>query len=309
MTILVFEFMVGGGVADQHPLDDHLKVFFEQGHSMLKAVCEDLSSLGHRLIVPVDVKVQHSLPASVSVKNVATEGELDSALTAAANEAQHILLIAPESDGCLEHFADLLSPWAERFLSPDLEFIRLTANKWKCHQWLSQRDVPCPETVMVTGEETPSLSDSFFPCVAKPVDGAGSEGVRLIESRKDLSSVEAPILLQKFVSGTPASVSVIVSGEEIHFLEPGRQVFDNDPFGIHLRTEYPLERSLKERALKLAQMTLTALPKTQGYFGIDMVLADDPNNDVVIEINPRLTTSWVWLREYNGENLASKFPF
>ena len=117
------------------------------------------------------------------------------------------------------------------------------------------------------------------------------------------------MLIQKYVAGIAVSVSVIVeSSEMVHFLEPGQQVFDAEPFGVHLRTEFPLEPDLRERALKLARLVVDASPNAVGYFGIDMVLAEDVANDVVIEINPRLTTSYCFLREWSKENLAEKFP-
>jgi predicted ATP-grasp superfamily ATP-dependent carboligase len=46
-------------------------------------------------------------------------------------------------------------------------------------------------------------------------------------------------------------------------------------------------------------------PPIAAYFGVDLVLADDPASDVVIEINPRLTTSYVGLRQLVDGNLAA----
>jgi len=48
------------------------------------------------------------------------------------------------------------------------------------------------------------------------------------------------------------------------------------------------------------------LPETVGYVGIDLVLGRDPNGseDFVIEVNPRLTTSYVGLRAAAQGNLA-----
>ena len=102
---------------------------------------------------------------------------------------------------------------------------------------------------------------------------------------------------------------IVESADMAHFLEPGRQVFDAEPFGVHLRTEFPLDPDLRQRALKLAKNVVDASPNLIGYVGIDMVLADDPCDDVMIEINPRLTTSYCFLREWSKENLAEKFPF
>ena len=44
-----------------------------------------------------------------------------------------------------------------------------------------------------------------------------------------------------------------------------------------------------------------------GYLGVDLVLGEaaDGSDDVVIEINPRLTTSYVGLRALARENLAA----
>ena len=49
------------------------------------------------------------------------------------------------------------------------------------------------------------------------------------------------------------------------------------------------------------------MPATQGYVGIDLVLgsAEDGSADVVVEINPRLTTSYVGLRQLLKTNLAA----
>ncbi len=305
MKVLVFEFMTGGGVAAQPPLNNKLSDFLRQGRSMLEAVCEDMLELEAELVVPVDASIELALSRPIRRLNIDFESELDSVLIGAADSVDHILLIAPESDGVLEHYAELLSPWAGRFLGPDLDFIRLTGNKWTCHQWLSHRNVPCPETTLVEFAETPETKTDSFPLVAKPIDGCGSEGVILISEQSQLAQIESPYLLQQFVAGTAASVSVIVDSKgERHLLSPGRQIFATEPFGIHMETEYPLEGKLKDRALSLAQRVIDALPTTRGYFGIDMVLGETLDEDVVIEVNPRLTTSYGCLQQWCAANQA-----
>ena len=162
MRILVFEFMVGGGVADRHPLSGELQTFYQQGHAMLKAVCEDLLQLGHEVVVPVDIHAGTFLPGSEVVRiSVERESDVTPTVFGAAEVADHILLIAPETDGCLEHFAKLLSSFSNRFISPNIGFIRLTADKWKCHNWYSKRNVPCPESILV--RENSEVPSHFFP--------------------------------------------------------------------------------------------------------------------------------------------------
>jgi len=61
------------------------------------------------------------------------------------------------------------------------------------------------------------------------------------------------------------------------------------------------------RAWRLAERVVASLPETQGYIGMDLVLAADPggSEDALIEVNPRLTTSYVGLRRAVGCNLAA----
>ena len=51
---------------------------------------------------------------------------------------------------------------------------------------------------------------------------------------------------------------------------------------------------------------MRTLPGLHGYFGVDLVLgaAADGSEDAVIEINPRLTTSYIGLRRLARFNLA-----
>lgn len=59
--------------------------------------------------------------------------------------------------------------------------------------------------------------------------------------------------------------------------------------------------------MRLALAAAKTLSNPVGYLGIDLVLGDDPggHDDTVIEINPRLTTSYVGLRALARENLAA----
>jgi predicted ATP-grasp superfamily ATP-dependent carboligase len=68
----------------------------------------------------------------------------------------------------------------------------------------------------------------------------------------------------------------------------------------------PLPPDLGARAQRLAVQAVQAVPGLHGYVGVDLVLsgAADGRDDEVIEINPRLTTSYVGLRRLARFNLA-----
>jgi predicted ATP-grasp superfamily ATP-dependent carboligase len=68
----------------------------------------------------------------------------------------------------------------------------------------------------------------------------------------------------------------------------------------------PLPGPLNARAQALVLDAIEVFPPPLGYIGVDLVLGDaeDGSNDYVIEINPRLTTSYVGLRALSKTNLA-----
>ena len=49
---------------------------------------------------------------------------------------------------------------------------------------------------------------------------------------------------------------------------------------------------------------MSACGEFRGYLGVDLILGTEADKDYVIEINPRLTTSYLILRQAAKENLA-----
>jgi len=78
-------------------------------------------------------------------------------------------------------------------------------------------------------------------------------------------------------------------------ITPGR------PFQ-YLGGEIPLVHPAAGYALELAQAAVALLPGLQGYVGVDLLLSG--SQAWLIEINPRLTTSYVGLRQVIQLNLA-----
>ena len=68
----------------------------------------------------------------------------------------------------------------------------------------------------------------------------------------------------------------------------------------------PLSPELNARAQYLGQRAAQAVEGLFGYVGVDLVLGScaDGKDDAVIEINPRVTTSYVGLRRLARFNLA-----
>ena len=77
-------------------------------------------------------------------------------------------------------------------------------------------------------------------------------------------------------------------------LAPCRQHLADDGTFAYRGGSAPLPREPSQRVAALVNRCLEALPDFHGYIGIDVVLgtASDGADDRIIEVNPRLTTSY-----------------
>jgi predicted ATP-grasp superfamily ATP-dependent carboligase len=230
-------------------------------------------------------------------------GDEPEAFRELARTSVYTLLIAPEFDGLLSERC----AWAEevggRLLGPSSIAVGLTADKCLLASHLRDADVPTPPCFAVT-EPIP------FPAVIKPRDGAGSQATFLVHNRKELAQCLAEALAeewhgelfaQPFLPGTPASVAVLVGPNQCVPLLPAVQRISDDGRFRYLGGGIPLDSERGRRAVDLARRAVTVVPGLRGYVGVDLVLGE---TDAVLEINPRLTTSYVGLRALARTNLA-----
>jgi len=147
--------------------------------------------------------------------------------------------------------------------------------------------------------------------VIKPDDGCGSQAIGLVRAATHYSptyhSTGSVIRVEEFIRGLPASVAVLCGPAGNYALPACQQLLSSDGRFSYRGGRLPLESQLDRRARALALAALAALPEARGYFGVDLVLgeAEDGSGDYVIEINPRLTTSYVGLRSLARTNLAA----
>ncbi len=228
-------------------------------------------------------------------------------------ETDATLVIAPETDRLL--VARLY--WAgengvRRLLNASGSASDITGDKGRLAGVWQDAGVPTPAAHPL------SVEPPDFPFVAKHNHGAGSVAVRRIDTVAQWDALKkageldgvplAQLLAQPFVPGVAASVSFLVGPNCVVPLLPGFQRLADDSHFTYLGGEIPLPDGLTLRAVKLARRAIDAVPGLAGYVGVDLVLGDaaDGGGDFAIEINPRLTTSYVGLRAMTGDNLMAK---
>lgn len=308
MRMLLFEWLTGGGLwADQADFDPRCPLL-RQGKSMRDRVGEDLVRAGVDLVVMADVRMKSDANAEMERIGVGSTVELETTLRQLALATDFSLFIAPETDGCLERTLQWTAGSENRLVSPDLEFVRWASDKHATCQMLQHEGINVPQgTLLSELEYMPELLDRQM--VIKPRFGAGSERVQLVDAESAALNQTNPNLwrVESFIEGISVSVSALCGVEGPELLPPTGQVFDDDPIGHYVGAKYPLTSEIADRATALASRTLAVIPPTRGYIGIDMVISDSgPNEDCVLEINPRLTMSYLKLMQIVGGGLAIK---
>lgn len=307
MHVFLYEWVTGGGLVDQSgklPAS-----MLAEGAAMLTAVAADLVAIeGAKVTLLRDMRLDHLVLPGCEVIEIHSTGHRLEEIERLAIEADHMLAIAPEFDNILLKTLEHAEQVGAQLLTASTEFVALTANKHKTAQCLARAGVPVPEAVIIPADQEKLPADFVYPGVLKPYDGAGSQHTLLVSGPQDEPPPYPwPRRLERYCPGIAVSVSLLCGPTHRTLLPACRQRLSTDGRFLYQGGSLIHEVELAQRARVLADRALEALPPALGYVGVDMILgrAGDGSEDFVIEVNPRLTTSYVGLRAATHDNLAA----
>jgi predicted ATP-grasp superfamily ATP-dependent carboligase len=309
MRILVHEFASGGGLAGRRVPAS----LGREGAAMRDALIADLAAMRrHRVVATVDPRFPLRAPPGVEVVTLPPESA--ALLDGLIASADAVWLVAPETGGCLERLAARAESMGTTLLGPGAAAIRRASDKAGLPRRLARYGVPHPKTRVLRpgADRGRAAREVGYPVVVKPTRGAGCQGVCLARDARELSRAvdmadrangKGPLLLQRYVPGVAASVSLLADGKRaVALTVNGQWVRASRPFAYRGGTT-PLDHPLVPRAVEAAIGACRALPGLRGYVGVDVVLTD--SEAVVIEVNPRLTTSYLGVRAALEGNVAA----
>jgi predicted ATP-grasp superfamily ATP-dependent carboligase len=316
MKLFVYEFVTGGGTWHTLGSIDPAGSLLAEGAAMATAVVADLAAAGIHVTAMLDARLREKFQLRCAINVVSSAENEQRTFDRLVREADATLLIAPEIGGTLLARCRRVEGLGGRLCSPDSKFVAIAADKQATVEHLRRCGVPVPDGVRLD-PRLDAIAPKLFPAVLKPCDGAGSWQVYRVEHADELRRrLTAPDLirqlldgnlrLEQWVSGVAASVAVLCGPAEQLALVPCQQLFAENGL-TYQGGRLPLAAPLAARARQLALTTIEAMPPTIGYVGIDLILGADADGsqDYVLEINPRLTTSYVGLRAACRQNLAA----
>ncbi len=301
MKVFLGEYVCSGGLGAQ-PAEDSMRL---EGGAMLAALATDLAKVAS-LSIPVVPELCPTLPPCQQ-HAIEPDKSLWSQWIKAAEGCDAAVVIAPERSGILAKAVGMLRAAGIDVIAGTGDFLRVASDKQQTARALVAAGVPHPITFLPSDPRSAArlkLCDQF---IVKPRDGCGTESVSLFDDLDEaMNRSTDDDIVQGYVPGTPVSVSVIVNGNELIVLPAVFQDISIERC-TYLGGSGPLCEDWQRRAAALAQRAIAAMPPyARGFVGLDLVLGEDSSGDVVIEINPRLTTSYVGLRHMVVGNPAAR---
>jgi predicted ATP-grasp superfamily ATP-dependent carboligase len=292
MKIFAYEHITGGGCVDE-PLPGSLRA---EGELMLRSLVTDLAAIADvRVVTTSDFRVDlGDLPAERHLVRDRSEWHATFGELLAASDA--LWPVAPESAGTLENLSRAALAGGRILLNSSPGAVRLAASKRATAQALAAAGIDTIPTF--TLEDAPPTAEGAW--VVKPDDGCGCQDTRFCDNLDaalrwlEVRSGPQRFVLQPYVSGEPASLCALARDGMAWLLSVNRQrIIVRDDCFAFLGTVVNAFADEGGRCSRLARDVAQAVPGLWGFFGIDLVLAED--GPVVVEINPRLTTSYVGL--------------
>ena len=302
MRILVHEWCCSGGLAAwQHGRGVGVTAALHaEGRAMFLALLRDACRDPELDVTAlVDVTRPVPLPARVRIHSVAVGAEVD-VLVAEAGRAEMTIVVAPETDGLLASRVAAVRQAGGTVLASDAAFLAVAADKQATMHALAAAGVPVPAgRLLAAGAEWPA--GFCTPAVRKPRDGVGGEDLVVVpRGWRPPAPVARDMRLETLVEGTPVGVSCLCGPDPPVTLAPLRQRFVAGPGSPYVGGEPLADRGAQRRATALAVRAIAAVTRAaggrpRGWVGVDMILGPqaDGRGDRVLEVNPRLTTSFV----------------
>ena len=287
---------------------------------MRDALLHDLRALTqYEIITMHDARLSPAVLADSSV--LVSPESFKQVFVETLAQVDMVWLIAPETGGVLLELSELCYA-AEKldhgpiFIGSGFDTILIGTSKTLCFEAL--RDAKIHTLAVHTGEDL--MQAPYFETlhkqedrlwVAKPEDGAGCDGVRLFNSLLALKDWLAEdsrylsYLAQPYQPGVAASLSILCRNGKAWLLSCNQQHIEchHQQFklkGISVNGMVQYRQQFETIARKIAQM----LPDALGYIGVDVIIDTEHNRIDVLEINPRLTTSYVGLHQALNANPA-----
>jgi predicted ATP-grasp superfamily ATP-dependent carboligase len=289
---------------------------------MLRTLISDFKAAGHHVTATLDWRLARLNPplGADCIVPVFSSREVQVAIRKVAASADAAYVIAPETEGVLQSLVESVEQTGVASLNCPANALGKVVDKAFLHASLEKLRVPTPETIIF------SVSDGVaeikraihgrlrFPLIFKPSNDVSCCGLSVVRNENQVAGAVGKIkresaskhfLAQELIKGAAASVSLVSTGSDALSISLNRQdvtIGAPDAISSYTGGLVPFDHPLRHSAFAVAEKIVKSFRALRGYVGVDLVLTEE--EAVAIEVNPRLTTSYVGLRSVVNFNPA-----
>lgn len=305
MKLFIYEHLTSGACID-NPLPASLQ---SEGDSMLQAVIRDFQHVpGVDLITMRDSRLPAAAVDECEIHWVNVQTDYNQGWQQCLAAVDAVLLIAPENDGILAGLQQAVQSADKIELGCEPAITRLCSDKLALSALLGQHGFDTlPGQTIEDYLHQPQFKARQL--VIKPRDGAGAVETYLFDSSTDLPRwlpEKSPhkFIVQPYIEGKAISLNALFSNECVILLSRNSQQIRHHQQYLQVTTSVPAAdgESLiaADTANSILQALQTTLPGLWGFVGIDLIVTQ--NGPSIVEINPRLTSSYPAISATSGLN-------
>jgi predicted ATP-grasp superfamily ATP-dependent carboligase len=318
LRLLIYEHVSGGGFADESIPASVLS----EGFGMLRTLISDFKAAGHYVTTTLDSRIARLNPPinADCVVPVFSSQEAQANLREISESADAAYIIAPETDGLLQSLFEVVDQTGAASLNCPASAIEKVSDKAVFHDFLKKLGIHTPETITFSvlgdvAEIKQAIQGKLnFPLIFKPSNGVSCCGLSVVRNEEHVAGAVGKIkkessskhfLVQELIIGAAASVSLISTGSDAVPISLNRQdvtIETPEACSRYSGGSVPFDHPLKPEAFAVAEKIAKSFPDLKGYLGVDFVLTEEKT--MAIEVNPRLTTSYVGLSRVANFNPA-----
>jgi len=297
LRILLFEALTAG-------LIDGTPSILVEGLSMLRRLAVDLCKLSWvDLYVAIDRRFIADIPRSIIPARIVMLDDpcIDDLIHCIGRmDFDKVYVIAPETNGLLYSIIRrIIDEYGYSIVTiGDIDRLGRIIDKLSLHRMLSEIGLKTPRSIDLSSASLDDLDSLGYPFIIKPRLDAGCGGLYIVSNRMDAERLVKianyrGYIAQEYVKGLPSSLSFISDGRYARLLSINRQFVDLSSGGpSYLGGYVPLSLASIDID-KLTDKLNTLLHGLKGYIGIDTIISN--GGVYVIEVNPRLTVSYIGL--------------
>ena len=306
MKLLVFEYAAAAGIESS--------AITVEGQHMLEGLLTDINQRGADYLIHENSKLRNDFSRC---NPIITDKEISLWLDENIGNFDACFPVAPEEDHILYRITRVLEDNGVEIIGSSSGAVLACSDKYETYNIL-RKDFPVARSEKVFFSNLKEYKDIFSggkKMLVKPADGVSCSGIWVIQSYTDFIKASSNLmrftnlpffLLQDYMEGISSSVSILSTGKEAMPLSLNQQNIGlNQGKLTYEGGKVPFEHKLSDDAKDISKRAVESIEGLKGYVGVDLLL-DESNDEIyILEINPRLTTSYVALRRVLDFNLGN----